>query len=294
VSARKTIALLDPEVPFSQGTAEVPQRSRLVDAVSGVVVEPGRYLAVVSAVPEDSAALADRLGRYLPAQQLHEEGPDDAELTGRAARRAQAEKEVRRAAIAASDVALGAGDWGVTAGGIDYSRFSLAALRSTVVVSDTGSQLFAGTLQQAVDPWGNHSKEQAEAVLHAAAAEDVYAGLPGGWQGRIDELGRGLSGGQRQRVVLARALLHDPEVLVLVEPTSAVDAHTEALIAERLVEQRRGRTTVVMTASPLVLHYADEVVLLVDGREAARGSHADLLANPAYRAVVGRGMEDDE
>jgi ABC-type multidrug transport system fused ATPase/permease subunit len=294
VSARKTIALFDPEVPFSQGPAEVPPRPRLVDAASGVVVEPGRYTAVVSAVPEDSAALADRLGRYLPAQQLHEEGPDDSELTGRAARRAQAEKEVRRAAIAASDVALGAGEWGVTADGIDYSQFSLAGLRSSVVVSDTGSQLFAGTLQQAVDPWGTHTREQAAAVLHAAAAEDVYAGLPGGWQGRIDELGRGLSGGQRQRVVLARALLHDPDVLVLVEPTSAVDAHTEAMIAERLAEHRRGRTTVVMTASPLVLHYADEVVLLVDGREAARGTHVDLLANPAYRAVVGRGMEEDE
>ncbi|MGV8907646.1 MAG: ABC transporter transmembrane domain-containing protein [Propionicimonas sp.] len=294
VSARKTIALLDPEVPFSQGTTQLPARPRLVDAASGVVVEPGRYLAVVSAVPEDAAALADRLGRYLPAQELHEEGPDDAELTGRAARRAQVEKEIRRAAIAASDIALGAGDWGVTADGVDYSQFSLAALRRGVVVSDTGGQLFAGTLQQAVDPWATHTREQAEDALHAAAAEDVYAGLPGGWQGRIDELGRGLSGGQRQRVVLARALLHDPDVLVLVEPTSAVDAHTEATIAERLVEQRRGRTTVVMTASPLVLHYADEVVLLVDGREAARGTHASLLDNPAYRAVVDRGMEEDE
>jgi ABC-type transport system involved in cytochrome bd biosynthesis fused ATPase/permease subunit len=79
-----------------------------------------------------------------------------------------------------------------------------------------------------------------------------------------------------------------------VEPTSAVDAHTEASIAERLVEERRGRTTVVMTASPLVLHYADEVVLLVDGRVAVRGRHADLQSDPAYRAVVGRGMEEDE
>jgi len=233
VSARKTIALLDPEVPFSQGTAELPSRPRIVDEASGVVVEPGRFLAVVSATPEDSAALADRLGRYLPTQQVPDEAPDDGELTGR-------------------------------------------------------------TLQQAVDPWGTHTRAQAEAALHTAAAGDVHSGLPGGWQGRIDELGRGLSGGQRQRIVLARALLLDPEVLVLVEPTSAVDAHTEAAIAERLVEHRRGRTTVVMTASPLVLHYADEVVLLVDGREAARGRHADLLGLPAYREVVGRGMEEDE
>jgi ABC-type bacteriocin/lantibiotic exporter with double-glycine peptidase domain len=94
--------------------------------------------------------------------------------------------------------------------------------------------------------------------------------------------------------VLARALLLDPEVLVLVEPTSAVDAHTEAAIAERLVRHRRGRTTVVMTASPLILHHAEEVSLLVDGREVARGSHRDLLTLPAYRQVVGRGMEEDE
>lgn len=295
VSARKAIALLHPEVPFSQGAADLSVRPRLVDTASGVVVEPGRFVAVVSAVPEDSAALADRLGRYLPANQLYDEGAEtDAGLTGRAARRAQAEKDVRRAAAAAADAALGAGQWGVSADGTDYSELQLAALRRAVVVSDTGSQLFAGTLQQAVDPWGTHTREQAEAALHAAAAADVYSGLPGGWQGRIDELGRGLSGGQRQRIVLARALLLDPEVLVLVEPTSAVDAHTEASIAERLVEQRRGRTTVVMTASPLVLHYADEVVLLVDGREAARGRHPDLLANPDYRAVVGRGMEEDE
>jgi ABC-type multidrug transport system fused ATPase/permease subunit len=83
-------------------------------------------------------------------------------------------------------------------------------------------------------------------------------------------------------------------VLVLVEPTSAVDAHTEATIAQRLVAHRRGRTTVAATASPLLLHHADEVSLLEDGREILRGSHVDLLADPRYRAVVGRGMEEDE
>jgi ABC-type multidrug transport system fused ATPase/permease subunit len=89
-----------------------------------------------------------------------------------------------------------------------------------------------------------------------------------------------------------RALAADPEVLVLVEPTSAVDAHTEARIAERLGDHRRGRTTVVMTASPLLLHHADEVILLEGGVAAARGQHADLLASSAaYRSVVVRGTE---
>ncbi|MFT4110710.1 ABC transporter transmembrane domain-containing protein [Propionicimonas sp.] len=294
VSARKTITLLSPEPPFAEGGAVLAARPRLVDSASGVAVEPGRYLAVVSAVPDDSAALADRLGRYLPGTHLEPEADEEEELKGRAARRRRAEKEARRAAIAAADAAIAGRDWGVSADGLDYRHLPLASLRETVVVSDTGSQLFAGTLQQAVDPWGSHAREQAEAALHTAAAEDVRAGLPGGWQGRIDELGRGLSGGQRQRVVLARALLRDPEVLVLVEPTSAVDAHTEAAIAGRLAAHRRGRTTVVMTASPLLLHHADEVSLLVDGREVARGTHTALLSDPRYRAVVGRGMEEGE
>jgi ABC-type bacteriocin/lantibiotic exporter with double-glycine peptidase domain len=293
VSARKTIALLAAESPFAEGSADLPSRPRLVDTASGVAVEPGRFLAVVSAVPDDSAALADRLGRYLPAEHLTDNADED-ELKGRAARLRREEREALRKAAAEADARRAARDWGVTADDLDYRHLTGTSLRRTVVVSDTASQLFAGTLQEAVDPWGTHTREQAEAALHTAAAEDVRLGLPGGWQGRVDELGRGLSGGQRQRVVLARVLLLDPEVLVLVEPTSAVDAHTEAAIAERLADHRRGRTTVVMTASPLVLHYADEVSLVEDGREVARGTHAQLLDDPRYRAVVGRGMEEDE
>jgi len=117
----------------------------------------------------------------------------------------------------------------------------------------------------------------------------VYDSLPGGWQGLLDERGRGLSGGQRQRVVLARALAAETPVLVLVEPTSAVDAHTEARIASRLRAHRAGRTTVVTTVSPLLLDAVDEVALLVDGRIVATGTHASLLETHAgYRAVVTR------
>ena len=94
-------------------------------------------------------------------------------------------------------------------------------------------------------------------------------------------------------MVLARALAVDAPILVLVEPTSAVDAHTEARIAERVTDLRRGRTTVVCTVSPLWLHHADHVVLLQDGVVVAEGGHADLLENDAtYRLVVARALDD--
>ena len=135
--------------------------------------------------------------------------------------------------------------------------------------------------------------EAVRRALHAAAAEDVVEALPEGLAARVTERGRSFSGGQRQRLVLARVLADDPEVLLLVEPTSAVDAHTEALIATRLHEVRAGRTTVVATTSPLVLDRADRVVLLVDGRVEAVGSHRNLLERvPAYRSVVTRSTEE--
>ena len=137
--------------------------------------------------------------------------------------------------------------------------------------------------------------------MATADAQDVLDSVPDGLAGELPEKGRSLSGGQRQRVALARALLIDPEILVLVEPTSAVDAHTEARIAARLVEVRRGRTTLVVTASPLVLDHVDEIVFVQDGVVRARGGHDDLLTpragDPgvalAYRAVVGRQMVDE-
>jgi len=144
-----------------------------------------------------------------------------------------------------------------------------------------------------IDPHGRLSLSEAETALRVAAAEDVFTGLQGGWQGRIDERGRGLSGGQRQRVVLARALGLDPQILILVDPTSAVDAHTEALIAERLVAHRRGRTTIVTTASPLLLHHADRVAFLFNKQITAYGTHEELLqTNPDYRRTVARALDE--
>jgi ABC-type multidrug transport system fused ATPase/permease subunit len=292
VSAQKAVAVLELTPPWREPVTPVslPDDGDLVDASSGFVARPGELTVVVSAVPESSAALADRLGRWLTTE---EDPPPLLEPGGRRrGRRARAERRVRRRLLADRDDARAARPWGVTYGGVDLARVPLDELRRTILVSDANSQLFAGTLQDAVDPHGRLTREEAEQALRAASAEDVYDALPGGWAGRLDERGRGLSGGQRQRIVLARALSLDPRVLVLVEPTSAVDAHTEARIAERLARHRRGRTTVVTTVSPLWLHHADRVVLLSDGTVAAEGTHDDLLADePDYRDVVVRSFE---
>lgn len=295
VSARKTIGVLGTPDPWpGRERVAVDPGGELVDDVSGLHVRPGLLTMVVSAVPDDSAALADRLGRYLPGEDTLG-SPDDEEATGRAARRARREREAARAGLAARDAERAARPWGVRLDGVDLSDLPVAQVRETVLVSDTRAHVFAGTLQDAVDPHGRITRAQAEAALHAAAAEDVYDILPGGWQGVLDERGRGLSGGQRQRLVLARALAADAPVLVLVEPTSAVDAHTEARIAQRLPEHRRGRTTVVMTASPLLLHHADEVVLLDGARVVATGTHDELVAtHEGYRRTVLRGERRPE
>lgn len=294
VSAAKTSMLLGSQAPWPAREASVGPDPRLVDAASGVVVEPGQFLGVVSPDPDASAALVDRLGRYLPSLAGTFENDDEEGLKGRALRSARRVRATRRAEVAARDARRASEPWGVSADGVDLADVSLASLRERVVVSDASSMLFAGTLQQAVDPWGRATRADAEAALVTACAEDVFDALPGGWQGRIDEKGRGLSGGQRQRLVLARALVRDADVLCLVEPTSAVDAHTEARIAPRLAAHRRGRTTVVTTASPLLLHEADAVAFVVDGVEVVRGTHTELLARHDYREVVARGMEADD
>jgi ABC-type bacteriocin/lantibiotic exporter with double-glycine peptidase domain len=294
VSARKAIAIFEMQPPWPdlQTTTRLPENADLYDELSGFTAHDGELTIVVSAVPEDTAALADRLGRYLPADtepvsQELEEG-----LKGRAARRARAQRMAERARLAAMDEELASREWGVRLGGVDLGAAALDDVRRTILVSDTGSQLFAGTLQEAIDPFGRLTREQAEHALRVANAEDVYDALPGGWQGELDERGRGLSGGQRQRVVLARALAVDAPVLVLVEPTSAVDAHTEARIAARVAAVRAGRTTVLTTVSPLWLHHADRVVLFEDGKATVSGTHEELLAgSPAYRRVVGRSMD---
>ncbi len=260
VSATRVLRILrlQPLLPDpAHPAAEPPPGSELADATSGLRVLPGRLLGVAGAVPEETAHLADRLGRYLDPP------PDHA----------------------------------VTLGGVPLTDLPLATVRRRILVSDKDPRLFTGVLRTELAPPFPDGEVDARvaAAIVAAGAEDVLEALDGGLDAEIEERGRSFSGGQRQRLALARALVADPEVLVLDEPTSAVDAHTEARIAERLRDARAGRTTVVMTTSPLVLEQCDDVAFLVDGAVAGTGTHRQLLhGDPRYRGVVTRGESDAE
>ncbi|WP_344619005.1 ABC transporter ATP-binding protein [Dactylosporangium salmoneum] len=158
------------------------------------------------------------------------------------------------------------------------------AVRERILVADHEADLFAGTLREVVAGRADVGDDAVRQAIRSAVATDI-AGL----DHRIERDGRNLSGGQRQRVRLARALAADPEMLLAAEPTSAVDAHTEAAIAERLTAARAGRGTLLSTTSPVLLDRADVVIYLVDGRVAASGTHRELLERePGYRDLVSR------
>jgi ABC-type multidrug transport system fused ATPase/permease subunit len=237
----------------------------LYDPVSGLRASAGLLTAVVCGDPDRAGLLADRLGGHSPGAV---EGEASALLGGRA-----------------------------------LDAMPLAEARAAVLVQDKDPVLLSGTLTELLDlpAYGAVSVPQAlaaaqcgdvlDALVLSLAGEDADSGDP--MRARITERGRSLSGGQRQRLALARSLVADPEVLVLDEPTSAVDAHTEARIAAGLKEIRTGRTTVVFTSSPLVLDQADRVVFVDDGAATATGGHHELLStHPRYRAVVTRQTAD--
>jgi len=182
-----------------------------------------------------------------------------------------------------------------TWGGVRLDAIALPQVRARILVADNEADLFAGTLRDLVSGRGDPDEEAVAGAVHAAVADDIVLGLPDGLDSAVDAQGRSLSGGQRQRVRLVRALLADPEVLLAAEPTSALDAHTEAAVAARLRAARAGRTTVVTSTSPLLLDQMDTVYYLVDGKVAAVGGHQELLdREPGYRALVARDADADD
>jgi len=165
----------------------------------------------------------------------------------------------------------------VRVGARSVDQLPLADLRAQLGVMPHEGSLFTEPLSDVV---GDHP----DAALEAAQADEVADFLRG--HGSL-HYGRNLSGGQRQRLSLARALAADPPILVLDDPTSALDTVTETAVAEGLRALRAGqRTTVVVTSSASMLAVADRVVLVEEGQVVATGTHADLSSDDRYTAVV--------
>jgi putative ABC transport system ATP-binding protein len=261
VSARRAARVLSlrrMDETRGTGAARVPEGD-LLDPVSGLEVPAGSFTAVVCGNPDAGGRLADHLGGHSP----------------------EAEP----------------GDASALLDGVALDDLPLESARTAVLVQDKDPVLLSGTVRELFDvpSSGAVTIEQALEAAQCADILDVLRqSLPAGgpddpMDAVLTERGRSLSGGQRQRVALARSLYVDPAVLVLDEPTSAVDAHTEARIADGLRTLRAGRTTVVFTSSPLMLDRADRVVFVPDGRVAAVGVHHELVhTDRHYRAVVTR------
>ena len=175
----------------------------------------------------------------------------------------------------------------VTLDGHDVRDLPLAQLRTVVATAFEEATLFSMSVREnvALGRPGATDDEVAEA-LRVAQAEFVHD-LPWGLDTRIGEQGLSLSGGQRQRLALARAVLGRPSVLVLDDPLSALDVHTEALVEQALRDVLAETTALVVAHRASTVMLADRVALLEDGRITAVGRHTDLLAEvPAYRALL--------
>jgi ATP-binding cassette subfamily B protein len=180
----------------------------------------------------------------------------------------------------------------VTLDGVDVRDLPLAQLRSVVATAFEDATLFSMSVRENLT-LGRPGASDADVdeALQVAQAEFVHD-LPWGLATRIGEQGLSLSGGQRQRLALARAVLGRPSVLVLDDPLSALDVHTEALVERALRDVLAATTALVVAHRPSTVLLADRVALLAGGRIAAVGTHSELLAEvPEYRDLLAQESE---
>ena len=177
--------------------------------------------------------------------------------------------------------------------GTDVRDLPLATLRSAVGCAFEDPTLFSVSVRENVSYGRPGADEQEVLAALAAAQADFVADLPWGLDTRIGEQGMALSGGQRQRVALARAILARPTVLLLDDPLSALDVHTEAKVTRALEEVMAESTALVVAHRPSTVMLADRVALLDRGVIVATGSHRELLATQAsYRSLMSGSEEE--
>ena len=183
----------------------------------------------------------------------------------------------------------------VTIDGIDVRDLTLGSLRAQVGVAFEDPILFSASVREnLVMGRPDVSDEEIAGALRVAQAEFALE-LPWGLDTRVGEQGYTLSGGQRQRLALARAVLGRPAVLVLDDPLSSVDVHTEAVIEKALRGVLEGRTALLIVHRPSTLALADRVALLDAGRVVAVGTHSELMrGNELYRALLSQAAERKE
>jgi ATP-binding cassette subfamily B protein len=178
--------------------------------------------------------------------------------------------------------------------GADVREVELGSLRHAISVVDDDPFLFSASVHENI-AYGrpDATREEVERAAERAQAAGFIAELPEGYDTRIGERGLTLSGGQRQRIAIARALLSDPRILILDDATSSVDASTEQAIKTALREVMAGRTTFVIAHRLSTIALADDIVVLEEGRIAARGTHAELLdRSPLYAEIAAKGLPD--
>jgi ATP-binding cassette subfamily B protein/subfamily B ATP-binding cassette protein MsbA len=185
--------------------------------------------------------------------------------------------------------------------GIDVANYQLRTLRQRIAIVLQDAMLFGGTIADNLR-YGrlDASDAEVEAAARAAHAHEFIARLPHGYNTTIAEAGGSLSGGERQRLSIARALLKNASILILDEPTSSLDAISEAMVFDALRKLRQGRTTLVIAHRLSTIRDADRILVLHEGRIAAQGTHTELLvSNQLYRRMcarlsVGQSLDEPE
>ncbi|EEH63696.1 ABC transporter transmembrane region [Gleimia coleocanis DSM 15436] len=276
------------------------QQVPLTEKTGRTVINPGEITALVSPDPTQTALLAESLGRLNTCETIYIGEQRLVEIP--------IEKVRAHLITSVATNHLFAGTLRDNVAGASKRVWPARDVKEDILRENLELEIREENYQ--AYPWPDDADPQLVEALKAADAMDILTGLPGGLDGLITEKGRSVSGGQRQRIALARALYANPDVLILIEPTSAVDSHTESRIAKNLRDYRQGKTTIIVTSSPLVLEICDRVVVYSALEKETRetlptaigaGTHAQLLADTseagrAYRQVVSRatGTDNDQ